>query len=188
MEEHLMLLPYPQNDAETSEDAYAEVLYQKHAPPIFAYLRLHTASHEDAEDLLVDTFLAALEQTAFGVLPEEVQRAWLWRVARNKVIDHFRRMKRRQVFPLDTFNETMFQDDEVAPEQLALRQEEYIELQMHIKQLSMIQQQVVHLHFAHGLRCIEIAGVLGKREGAVRSLLSRALNSLRSIYRNINDA
>ena len=51
-------------------------LYQKCALAIFAYLVRHTSSEEDAEDILVEVFLAALENKQFLLLPEKVQLAW----------------------------------------------------------------------------------------------------------------
>jgi RNA polymerase sigma factor (sigma-70 family) len=162
-------------------DAAAE-LYRLHAPSILAYLRMHTSSWEEAEDVLVDVFLAALEKENFGTLRENEQRSWLWRVARNKVIDAFRAAQRRQILPLEDIAETTYEDDEMAPEQFALRQEEYHQLHASIQHLSTLQQQVLHMRFVHELRCADIATSLGKSEGAIRMLLSRTLNLLRSIY------
>ncbi|HZR41762.1 MAG TPA: sigma factor-like helix-turn-helix DNA-binding protein [Ktedonobacteraceae bacterium] len=62
--------------------------------------------------------------------------------------------------------------------------EEYAHLHAHLEKLSPIQREALRLRFANGLRCSEIATVLGKRDGTVRVLLSRALNFLRSIYEN----
>ena len=164
------------------DDAMVADLYQRHAPPLFAYLSMHIPSSEDAKDVLVEVFLAALEKEQFEEIGEEGRRAWLWRVTRNKVADYYRITNRRQGVPLDDVAETMFEDDERLPEQLALRQEEYERLRLSIQHLSPLQQQVLQLRFVHELRCTDIAQVLGKREGAVRMMLSRTLNLLRSIY------
>jgi RNA polymerase sigma-70 factor (ECF subfamily) len=163
------------------EDAAAE-LYRNHAPSILAYLRMHTSSWEEAEDVLVDVFLAALEKENLGILRENEQRSWLWRVARNKVIDGFRAAQRRQIVPLEEIADITFDDEELAPEQFALRQEEYRRLHTSIQHLSTLQQQVLHMRFVNELRCADIATALGKSEAAVRMLLSRTLNLLRSIY------
>lgn len=161
-------------------------LYQQYAPAIFAYLRMHTTSREDAEDVLVDVFLAALESRYFLLLPEPAQRAWLWRVARNKTIDTFRKRYAQHGqsyhIPLDDLAEALYLDEHFAPEQAVLREEEYAQLRLAISKLPEAQQQVLWLRFVSGLRCTNIAKVLGRREGTVRSLLSRALNLLRNIY------
>jgi RNA polymerase sigma-70 factor, ECF subfamily len=61
--------------------------YLSHAAGIFAYLRQQAASREEAEDILVEVFVAAIEFSEFDQLGEEEQVAWLWRVARNKAVD-----------------------------------------------------------------------------------------------------
>ena len=76
----------------------------------------------------------------------------------------------------------MFDDEQHAPEQMALRDEESRQLCEHVSRLTEVQQQVLHLRFATGLRATEIAQRLNKSDAAVRALLSRALNVLRDIY------
>ncbi|MDQ2715473.1 MAG: hypothetical protein M3Z08_11250 [Chloroflexota bacterium] len=69
------------------DDSPAASLYRRYAPVIFSYLRLHVPSYEDAEDLLVEVFLAAFEHGKVFELREREQIAWLQRVARNKMIE-----------------------------------------------------------------------------------------------------
>lgn len=164
------------------DDPPTAILYQRYAPTIFAYLRLHTPSREDAEDVLVEVFIAALENDTFSLLGEKEQLAWLWRVARNKVIDLYRRSLRRQHVALEHVAETLYDDDELAPEQVTLRREDYTRLQAHLRSLSALQQEVLQLRFTNDMRCAEIAARMGKREGTIRVMLSRALNLLRNIY------
>ena len=158
-------------------------LYQQYAPAIFAYLLQRMRSEEDAEDILVEVFLAALENEQFPLLPEKAQLAWLWRVARNKMIDVYRRSVRRQSVTLEHIAESINDDDGIDPERFALQQEEYDALQVHLKSLSMLQQEVLRLRFSQDMRCSEIAAHMGKREGAVKVMLSRALNLLKNIYK-----
>src|SRR5215469_12246939 len=99
------------------------LLYQHHAGPILIYLRLHAHSEEDAEDLLVEVFLAAFAEASLLTLPEEKQRAWLRTVAHHKAVDHFRRSARRPAVPLEQVAEILQEDEERSPEYLALRQE-----------------------------------------------------------------
>jgi len=159
-------------------------LYELHATVIFAYLRRQTPSREDAEDILVEVFAAAVEYAAFDRMSEKEQVAWLWRVAHNKAVDAYRRSRLRQGMNLDLMADVIYDDEERAPEQVALLREEYAHLHAHLEKLSPIQREAVRLRFANGLRCTEIATVLGKRDGTVRVLLSRALNFLRTIYEN----
>jgi RNA polymerase sigma factor (sigma-70 family) len=167
---------------ETGEESPAAILFHRHAAAIFAFLCQRTASQEDAEDLLLDVFVAALEHGRFSELSEGEQQKWLWRVARNKTIDHYRRSTSRPALALEDVAETLYCDEELSPEQVTLRQEEYVQLRMTLESLPAAQQEALRLRFGDNLRCAEIASVMGKREGAVRMLLSRALNFLRAIY------
>lgn len=165
------------------ETADVAALYQQCAPALYAYLVQHTLSEEDAEDILVEVFLAALENQPFALLPEKAKRAWLWRVARHKMVDAYRRTKRRPSVTIEAMAEKMLDDEVSDPVQLALRQEEYERLQQHLKRLSPLQQEVLQLRFHQDMRCADIAAHLGKKEGAIKVMLSRALNFLRNVYK-----
>lgn len=160
-------------------------LYQEHAPQVFTYLRLHLRSKEDAEDLLVEIFLACLESPAFSGLAEPQQRAWLWRVVHHKLVDFYRKgTVRQRVITMDDLVQEIYYDEDLSPERLMERSEEYLHLHQLVKALPQSQQQVLRLRLVHGLRCKEIASHLGKSEQAIRALFSRALNLLRSNYRH----
>ena len=170
------------SNASVNSDPPVVRLYEQHAPTLFAYLRQKTASREDAEDVLVEVFVAAVEHGELARLSEQEQVAWLWRVARNKAVDAHRRSQVRQSLDLDLFAGMIYEDDVYAPEQVSLQREEYARLHAHLAKLSPVQRRAVHLRFANNLRCSEIATILGKREGAVRVMLSRTLNFLRGVY------
>lgn len=157
-------------------------LYDHYGALILAYLRRHTTSPEDAEDLLLDIFVAALEQDQLAAVPEGARVRWLQRVARNKVVDHYRRSTRSLTVPLEQGTELLAMDAALTPEQVVLRQEDQDHLLGAIRQLPPLQQEVLRLRFVAGLRTAEMASLLGKREVAVRKLLSRTLNLLRSRY------
>jgi RNA polymerase sigma-70 factor, ECF subfamily len=163
-------------------DSATATMYSRHAPGIFAYLCRHIPSREDAEDILLEVFLAALEHSRFPTLSEKEQQAWLWAVARNKVVDHYRRATRHPSATLQQVAETVFENEECAPEQVTLRHEEYARLHATLKELPSLQQEVLRLRFGNDLRCAEIAAILEKSEGSVRMLLSRTLKFLRAIY------
>ncbi len=163
-------------------DLPASVLYERHAATLFAYLRMHAPSLEDAEDLLLEVFLAALEWKPLLTLPEGEQLAWLRRVAYHKLADHYRRARRQPSITLEQVGAMFEADEALEPEQVALRQEERRRLGAALSRLSDYQQQVLRLRFGDGLRCTEIATLLGKREDTVRKLLSRTLNTLRALY------
>lgn len=159
-----------------------ETLYRRYAPNILVSLRRHVSSPEDAEDLLMEIFLAAFQrQDLLCRVDDTAQLAWLRRVAHNKLVDFYRRTARRPVVPLEEYTDQLY-DDEQEPESVLIHQENVVWLQTHLQSLSEAQQEVLHLRFGGGLRCVEIAKLLNKREGAVRMLLARSLNALRSRY------
>lgn len=141
----------------TLAEAEVAQLYQRHATAIFAYLRQHTASREDAEDVLADVFIAALESATLATLSEQEQQGWLWRVARNKVVDGYRRSRYRQHAPLEHIADRIDEHDTLDPEQFALQQEQYRQLQAHVKHLPALQQEVLHLRFHGDLLCMALA-------------------------------
>jgi len=166
----------------SEDDAPSARLYQELATAVFAYIRMRTATREEAEDILLEVVLAALEHSE--LLEErgiETQRAWLRSVAAHKIADHYRHGNRQQV-TLEQVAETLYADEAISPEQMALSREEYEQVRALLQRLPSLQQQVIHLRFVYDLRCTEIAEALGKKEGAVRKLLWRALNLVRTLY------
>ncbi|MGH2479055.1 MAG: RNA polymerase sigma factor [Ktedonobacteraceae bacterium] len=159
------------------------LLYRKYAPGLLSYVRMRIPSEEDAEDLVVEVFIAAIENTRFTALSEKEKQLWLWRVTRNKVIDVYRRAKTRQNVTLEHVADGLFEDEMASPEYAALRQEDYVDLYVHLQSLPPLQQQILRMRFGQDLSCSEIATMLGKPENVVRVTLSRSLNLLRKIYR-----
>ena len=158
-------------------------LYQRHARQLLAYIRPRVDSPEDAEDLLVEVFLAIMQNETPLRLSEGEQLIWLRRVARNKIVDRYRHLGRQPaIAPLDALVEVLLDDDEHTPEALALRETDHAQLRKHLAGLSHIQQEVLHLRFFHELSTKEIAARLAKSDSAIRVLLSRTLNRLRDIY------
>lgn len=158
-------------------------IYERYWLTVLLTVRQSIASPEDAEDVLLDAFLAALESDVFFQLVEQQQVAWLRRTAYNKAMDYHRRKSRQPVVSLyEEDAEVLFADDERSPEKSVLRREEQARLQAQIALLPELQQEILRLRFADGLRCTEIAACMQKNEGTVRSLLSRTLNSLRGLY------
>jgi RNA polymerase sigma factor (sigma-70 family) len=167
----------------TQEEPEMARLYRNYAPGLLRYVRLHLHAPEDAEDLVVEVFLAALQHAQFGALSEDAKQLWLWRVTRNKVIDVYRRAKIRQIAPLDHVAEDLVENEMLSPEYAVLQQEDYLELYTHLQSLPELHQAILRLRFGQNLSCREIATMLGKQENAVRVTLSRSLNRLRSSYR-----
>lgn len=164
--------------------ATAEELFHQHAPAIFAFLRQQTSSREDAEDILLEIFTAVLEQEHLGKLPLNEHSSLIWRITRNKLIDAYRRAKRRPAFSVNLMEDDhLFADAVHVPEQAILRLEEYAQLHAMLQALSPLQQKILRLRFVNEMRSPQIASLVGKSETAVRAIISRTLNKLRTLYR-----
>src|SRR5258708_1179857 len=159
------------------------LLYRKHAPGLLAYVRMRITSEEDAEDLVVEVFMAAIENAKFAALSEKENPMWPWRVTPNKGINAYRRAETGQKVTVEDGGGGLFEDEMFSPEYAALRQEDYMDLYAHLQSLPPLQQQILRMRFGQDLSCREIATTLGKQENVVRVTLSRSLNLLRKIYR-----
>ncbi|EFH86634.1 RNA polymerase, sigma-24 subunit, ECF subfamily [Ktedonobacter racemifer DSM 44963] len=158
-------------------------LYRCHWLGLLTAIRQRVSSQEDAEDILLDVFLAAMENSMLTQMSDQRQEAWLRRVAYNKCIDFHRRGTRRPAQPLNDDIEQLSDENTLTPERAILRQEELAQLQEHLASLSTAQQEVLRLRFADELPCAQIAVRMHKSEGAIRTMLSRTLNLLRGIYK-----
>lgn len=159
----------------------AAQLYQHFAQPLFLYLYKQTRSREESEDLLVETFLAAMEHTKFAEMSSQYQQSWLWAVARNKLIDQLRFSQRRPQVPLHEFVD-YFIDENQSPEQLTILREEYACLYTHLQELTPLQRRILTLRYQHELTCGKIAQMLNKSEGSVRMIICRTIKLLRHRY------
>jgi RNA polymerase sigma-70 factor (ECF subfamily) len=164
-----------------ADDSPVARLYEQHGPALFAYLSHQMGSREVAEDVLVEAFVAALEMDRFVQMSEKEQVSWLWRVAHNKGVDAYRRSQVRRGLDLSVVAHYI-DDKERSPELVILQREASALLHSYLDRLPPGQRKAIQLRFAHGLRSSEIATIMGKREGSVRSLLARALNFLRTLY------
>jgi RNA polymerase sigma-70 factor (ECF subfamily) len=152
-----------------------EELYLIHFDRIYSYLHVSVGNRHDAEDLTTQTFLRMLESIGKFRWQSAPFSAWLFRIAHNLAMDHFRANKRWQ--PEEEPPEPD-PDESTSAEAGALEsigRRSMLEL---IEDLSGEQQQVLTLKFVFNFSNAEAATILGKTEGAIKSLQHRALVSL----------
>ena len=161
--------------AQRGERNALEELYLLHFDRIYSYLHMSVGNRHDAEDLTTQTFLRMLESIGrfkWGTAPFS---AWLFRIAHNLAMDHFRASRRWQ--PEEDVPEQPGEEEpsaELAAMQ-AIGRQSMFEL---IESLSHEQQQVLTLKFVFNFSNGDVATILGKTEGAIKSLQHRALASL----------
>ena len=158
-------------------------LYDRFAADVLTCLCRMVANRQDAEDLLLDVFMAAFASEALLRLPAARQLAWLRRVARNKAIDRYRRMAHVTLVPLDHVADR--QDEDLTPDQYAERRQDHERLVTAVARLPADQQELLRLRFGLGFRLTQIAERSARPEGTVRKLLSRTLRRLRQLYEQI---
>ncbi|WP_338247053.1 RNA polymerase sigma factor [Dictyobacter halimunensis] len=166
-----------------AQHSLIEQLYQRYWLLLFNTISQRIASKEEAEDILVEVFLAAYESPVIATLSEQQQLAWLRRAAHNKSVDRYRRHQRTPTLYLEQCHTQTHEDEQDTPEHLSIQHEELNTLRQTLSELPEQQQELLYLRFADGLRCSEIAVRWRKSEGSVRTLLSRTLNRLRTHYR-----
>jgi RNA polymerase sigma-70 factor (ECF subfamily) len=161
--------------AQKGDRAALEELYLIHFDRIYGYLHVSVGNRHDAEDLTTQTFLKMLESIGKFRWQSAPFSAWLFRIAHNLAMDHFRANKRWQ--PEEDVPEPD-PDESTSAEHGALQsigQKTMLDL---IEDLSPEQQQVLTLKFVFNFANAEAATILGKTEGAIKSLQHRALVSL----------
>jgi RNA polymerase sigma-70 factor, ECF subfamily len=161
--------------AQRGDRSALEELYLLHFDRIYSYLHMSVGSRHDAEDLTTQTFVKMLEAIGRFQWRSVPFSAWLFRIAHNLAMDHFRASKRWQ--PEEEIPESVQGEESSAEEQAlaSLGDTSMLEL---IDQLSPEQRQVLTLKFVFRFSNGEAAAILGKTEGAVKSLQHRALVSL----------
>jgi RNA polymerase sigma-70 factor, ECF subfamily len=152
-----------------------EDLYLMHFDRIYSYLQMSVGNRHDAEDLTNQTFVKMLESIERFEWRKVPISAWLFRIAHNLAMDHFRSRRRWQ--PEEEPPEPQDAEARSAEEEAlqAIGRQSMLEM---IEDLSLDQQQVLTLKFVFNFGNAEVATILGKTEGAVKSLQHRALASL----------
>jgi RNA polymerase sigma-70 factor (ECF subfamily) len=152
-----------------------EELYLLHFDRIYSYLHMSVGNRHDAEDLTTQTFLKMLESIKRFRWQSVPFSAWLFRIAHNLAMDYFRAARRVQ--PEEEVPEPRG-SEQASAELEAMRAIGRESMAQMIESLSPEQQQVLTLKFVFGFGNAEVASILAKTEGAVKSLQHRALASL----------
>ena len=159
---------------EGDRDALEE-LYLLHFDRIYSYLHMSVGNRHDAEDLTTQTFLKMLESIKRFRWQSAPFSAWLFRIAHNLAMDHFRASRRIQ---LEEEVPEPVGDAEVSAEVEAFKSIGRASMLDLIEELSPEQKQVLTLKFVFDFSNVDVATILGKTEGAVKSLQHRALVAL----------
>lgn len=162
-------------------DAFS-VLYQRNINKIYTYIYYRTGNVHDAEDLSARVFHRAMRHIKNYKNKGVPFSAWLYRIAHNLVANWHRDSKRKQEVPLED-HEFFLGHVDLPETQIVSNQETELLLDS-IRKLSDERQQLIILKFVEKLSNAEVAMIMGRSEGAIKSLYHRTLVSLRQILSN----
>ena len=155
-------------------DAFGHI-FDEYAGPIYRFIASRVSHPSDAEDLTQLVFVKALE-----ALPRYEARGipfggWLFRLARNAIIDQIRTRRDH----LSLVAATTRESEEASPEAMASLRDDLDRVAAALQELTDDQREVIELRFFAGLSVAEAAEAMGRQEGTIRGLQFRAVGALR---------
>ena len=156
-------------------------LYDLHHPKIYRYIFLKVSHREEAEDLTHQVFLSAWQNIKSYREKDKVPfTSWLYRIAKNKVIDYYR--GRKPIFSLEMVGENIMEDFP-SPLLIAEKSIELENVKQAISSLGEEQQDVLIMRFVEDLPLKEVATILNKSVGAIKLIQHRAIINLKKILK-----
>ena len=152
-----------------------EDLYRDYLGRIYAYVRAQVSTAADAEDITSQVFMNAYQAYGRFEARHGTPAAWLFRIARNATLDHFRASGRRERLQRTIEHQPMVEAD---PATAAEERIQYRALLQHVAQLSERQRDAISLRHS-GLSFDEVGTLLGCTEDAAKMLYHRALKALK---------
>jgi len=157
-------------------------LYDKYYSQIFGYILKRVANLDIAQDVCSETFLKALKNIWKFRWKNISLGAWLYRIANNEIANFFRKRKHKLVSlekilePIDGSNPEI---ELIEAEDRLKMHRDFLKIQEKISELEIKYQEVIALRFFEKKQIKEIAEILGKKEGTIKSLLHRGLERLK---------
>ncbi|MDO8592345.1 MAG: RNA polymerase sigma factor [bacterium] len=180
IEEKLLLYKIKRNDKQAfvrAYDLYVDQLYR------FIYFKV--GSREEAEDLCSAVFLKTWNYILANSLKDEkTLKALIYKIARNLIIDHYRKNSARETVSLDHGNGVEVIDEKQNAGRDMEMKIDLLVLETKLPELKDEYREVIILRFVNELSIGEIADILDKSKGNVRVLVYRALNALRELVNN----
>ena len=152
-----------------------EDLYREYLGRIYAYIRAQVPSSADAEDITAQVFMNAYQAYGRFEARNTTPAAWLFRIARNATLDHFRAHGRRERLRRTIEHQPMAEED---PAGKAEERIQYRALLLQVAQLPERQRDAISLRHS-GLSFDEVGKLLGCTEDAAKMLYHRALKALK---------
>lgn len=169
--------------AQRGDEGAISLLYEMHVDAIFEYVYYRVDSKSTAEDLTSEVFLRMVHGLASYRTQGVPFRAWLFRVAANLLIDHYRQQKKKSLAPLlDDYA-----SDDTDPFDRLAQSEDQLRLKLAIRALPEIYQDLLLLRFVENLPHTEIAKIMHKSADALRAMQYRALKALAEQFAQLDN-
>jgi RNA polymerase sigma-70 factor, ECF subfamily len=156
------------------------VLYDRYVDAVYRYVFYRVRNEAEAEDVTSDVFMRALRAIP-KYEPRQAFLAWLYRIARNAVIDRSRRQAARQQVSFEDALAHPNADQVVNPDAGLLAGSDASVVRVAMQQLTPLQQEVLVLRYVEGYDTKTISKLVGKRDGTIRGIEFRALSALRAL-------
>lgn len=161
------------------DTAAFEILYARHRGPLFRFMVAQLRDRPLAEELYQDVWQRVIAARA-GWRPDAAFATWLYRIAHNRLNDHWRAQRHRPPAPIDAELRTAALADPDDPERVATREEGRQILQQALDELPEDQREAVLLRLQQELSLEEIGQITGVGRETVKSRLRYALDKLRA--------
>ena len=163
------------------EDSVFDRLYEQYHNDVFKFLIYLMRDRDQAEDLMHEVYVRVLRAYA-GFEGKSSEKTWLFSIAKNVAIDHFRKntVRRRHAFDQFDWEKSELVATGTLPDELTVLNEEMSELLLALDTCTGDQKMVIHMRYIHDLSIAESADILGWTEGKVKTTQHRAIIALRS--------
>ncbi len=176
LQEKLLALRLKKGDP----DAFAEV-YDTYVDALYRFIYFKVPSRQDAEDITAEVFMKAWQFASNADEDIENIRAFLYRIARNAVIDFYRKNAKRDFLPSDEALAEVADDHQASLLEAVEIKLEVESMEQLLRKLKDEYREVIILRYVEELSMAEIAAVLNKSKGSIRVILHRALKVAREL-------
>ena len=156
------------------------VLYDRYVDQVYRYTFYRVRNEAEAEDVTSEVFMRALRAIP-KYEPRQAFLAWLYRIARNAIIDRSRRQASRKQVSFEDALAHPNADQVVNPDEGLVAGSDATAVRRAMQQLTPLQQEILVLRYVEGFDTKTISKLVGKRDGTVRGIEFRALNALRAL-------
>ena len=167
--------------AKYSSEAFGE-FYDLYYDRIFGYALRRSADVDSAKDITSEVFFKALKNITKFRWQGVPASHWLYRIANREIINHHNSRKREADYEtVSNPNDPMFRQELTESQENIKSYDDYLDLHKYLSRLSLKHQEVIALRYFEDLSMAEIAQILQKPEGTVKSTLHRGIEQLRKM-------